>query len=45
MLTGCDPDKILEFTNIMINKQRDWENPFGDGKAASRIIDIIKNFN
>ena len=44
MLAGCDPDKILSMTEIMINKNRDWENPFGDGRAAERIIDyILKN--
>lgn len=41
MMAGCDPEKILDATNAMINKDRDWENPFGDGKAAKRIVDAI----
>jgi len=31
-----------EKTNLMINKNRDWKNPFGDGKAAKRIVKIIQ---
>ncbi len=41
LLTGCDSERILEATNIMVNKERTWENPFGDGKAAKYIIDVI----
>lgn len=41
VLVGCDPKKILTQTEIMIKKKRNWENPFGDGKAAKRIIDAI----
>jgi len=26
----------------MIDRDRSWENPFGDGKAAGRIIDILE---
>ena len=45
MLAGYDPIKILKYSEEMINKERNWENPFGDGKAAEKIIDIItKNF-
>ena len=41
VLVGCDPKKILAQSEIMIKKKRDWNNPFGDGKAAKRIIDAI----
>jgi len=41
ILAGTEPDSILEKTKIMINKKRDWKNPFGDGKAAKRIVDIL----
>ena len=43
MLTGYDPKKILDCIELMMSKERNWENPFGDGKAASKIIDIISN--
>jgi UDP-N-acetylglucosamine 2-epimerase (non-hydrolysing) len=40
---GVDnPKKILESTEIMINKKRNWKNPFGDGKAAKRIVKLMQ---
>jgi UDP-N-acetylglucosamine 2-epimerase len=26
----------------MLDRENSWENPFGDGKAARRIVDIIE---
>jgi UDP-N-acetylglucosamine 2-epimerase (non-hydrolysing) len=43
LLAGTEPKEILEKTKIMINAKRDWENPFGDGKAAVRIVSIISD--
>lgn len=43
ILAGNDPKRILSCTVEMINKKRNWRNPFGDGKSAVRIIDIISN--
>lgn len=40
---GVDnPKKILESTEIMINKKRNWKNPFGDGKAAKRMVKLMQ---
>ncbi|WNZ29546.1 MAG: UDP-N-acetylglucosamine 2-epimerase [Candidatus Bathyarchaeota archaeon] len=41
MLAGINPDKILESTQIMLNKKNKWTNPFGDGKAAKKIMRYI----
>ena len=41
MLAGTVPVKILECSETMLAKRNDWKNPFGDGKAGVRIIDII----
>jgi UDP-N-acetylglucosamine 2-epimerase (non-hydrolysing) len=41
VLAGTEPKEILEKAKIMIYAKRNWENPFGDGKAATRIINII----
>jgi len=41
VLAGTEPKEILEKAKIMIDAKRDWENPFGDGRAANRIINII----
>jgi len=42
VLVGTDPSKILKGADVMINKPRDWINPFGDGKAAEKIISALK---
>jgi UDP-N-acetylglucosamine 2-epimerase (non-hydrolysing) len=42
VLVGVDKDKILEGTKAMLNKERNWNNPFGDGKSGSRIIKILE---
>lgn len=40
VLVGVDPEKILEGARVMIGRSRDWENPFGDGRAGERIVSI-----
>jgi len=37
ILAGTAPDKIVECIHIMLARERKWQNPFGDGKAAERI--------
>jgi len=41
ILAGTEPERILEAAKIMLARKRDWPNPFGDGKAASRIVKIL----
>lgn len=41
VLAGVNPERILEALGRMLNKNRDWANPFGDGKAAQRITDAV----
>jgi len=41
MLAGTSPEEILEKTEYMLGIKRDWANPFGDGKAGERIIQIL----
>ena len=43
VLVGGDPERILEGARVMIGRERDWENPFGDGMAGERIVGIITN--
>ena len=40
-LAGASPRRILEKTVLMIDCKRDWQNPFGDGRAGERILKII----
>ncbi len=44
MLAGTDPETILDCTEKMLKLPLNWKNPFGDGKAAERIVEhILKN--
>jgi len=40
-LVGADPDRILEGATAMHRVPRMWVNPFGDGHAGERIVDLI----
>lgn len=41
VLAGASPDRIMACTETMLAKKVNWNNPFGDGKAAERIINTI----
>jgi len=41
ILAGISPDKILDCAGLMLNKTNNWKNPFGDGNAAEKIVDLI----
>jgi len=43
VLVGADPEKILEGARTMLGRSRDWENPFGDGRAGERIVEILSD--
>jgi UDP-N-acetylglucosamine 2-epimerase (non-hydrolysing) len=43
LLAGTSPNRILAAAKTMINKNKDWINPFGDGKTGQTIINILKN--
>ena len=34
---------IVEGAWMMIGGARDWENPFGDGMAGKRIVNILED--
>jgi UDP-N-acetylglucosamine 2-epimerase (non-hydrolysing) len=40
MLAGTDPEIIVKHTGVMLGHSSGWMNPFGDGDAARRIVDI-----
>ena len=42
-LVGANPTKILAGVEESLNKGNGWKNPFGDGKAGQRILDIAEN--
>jgi len=41
ILAGTNPDKIQHYTWLMLNRDNGSENPFGDGEAGKRIINIL----
>ena len=41
VLAGVSPEKVLEKTIMMMNVSNGWVNPFGDGNAGQRIIEIL----
>lgn len=42
ILAGTVPNKIVSCSKIMMAREKRWHNPFGDGKAAIRIIDVVE---
>jgi UDP-N-acetylglucosamine 2-epimerase (non-hydrolysing) len=40
IIAGTNPNKILSCTKIMLGSKINWVNPFGDGTAAKKIINI-----
>ena len=42
ILVGVNQNKFLEGVNIMLSKNRNWENPFGAGKTGTTIIKILE---
>ncbi|MFC1951693.1 non-hydrolyzing UDP-N-acetylglucosamine 2-epimerase, partial [Chloroflexota bacterium] len=45
ILAGTSPDKILECSGFMLTGENRWENPFGDGTAGRKIVEIIMGGN
>jgi UDP-N-acetylglucosamine 2-epimerase (non-hydrolysing) len=43
IVAGIDPVTILSSAQKILERERSWENPFGDGEAGKRIVDIITN--
>jgi UDP-N-acetylglucosamine 2-epimerase (non-hydrolysing) len=41
ILAGTNQDKISNSVKFMLSKERNWMNPFGDGKSGRRIIKIL----
>jgi UDP-N-acetylglucosamine 2-epimerase (non-hydrolysing) len=41
ILSGVESDHIMRSAVKMINGKKSWINPFGNGKAAEKIIDTL----
>lgn len=42
VIAGIDPGVIASYAGIMLDRQRDWKNPFGNGKAAEKILRVLR---
>ncbi len=42
MLAGTNSDKILEAAQMSLDHKRNWVNPFGDGTAGEKIVEILE---
>ena len=40
VLVGTEPERILDGAKLMLSKENNWKNPFGDGKAGEGIVKI-----
>jgi UDP-N-acetylglucosamine 2-epimerase (non-hydrolysing) len=40
-LSGADQDSIQSEARRMLSKPTEWANPFGDGQAAAKMLDIV----
>jgi len=41
ILSGIEPKNVINNVKKMIQKSRDWKNPFGDGTTSKQIVDIL----
>jgi UDP-N-acetylglucosamine 2-epimerase (non-hydrolysing) len=43
VLAGTNPHRIVKKVKLMLGSDNSWKNPFGDGKAAFRIVDMLRS--
>jgi len=41
VLVGTDSDRILECAKKMVNREKSWKNPFGDGNVGRKIVEVL----
>lgn len=42
VIAGTRAENIMEAAHMMLGRENNWESPFGDGRAAMRIIEILE---
>ncbi len=42
ILAGASPERILECSKLMLSRENNWPNPFGDGTAGKKIVNILE---
>ncbi|MDV4342678.1 UDP-N-acetylglucosamine 2-epimerase (non-hydrolyzing) [Methanoculleus sp. YWC-01] len=41
ILVGTGPEAIVEGARTMMERERTWENPYGDGTAGKQIVEVL----
>jgi UDP-N-acetylglucosamine 2-epimerase (non-hydrolysing) len=41
VLAGTNPCEIVDKVKLMLDRRNSWENPFGDGEAGGRIVQLL----
>jgi len=41
VLAGTNPVEIVDKVKLMLDRRNSWENPFGDGEAGGRIVQLL----
>ena len=41
IIAGTKPTNVISAVERMIKSKRNWDNPFGDGKAGERISRVV----
>jgi len=41
VLSAINQNKILKGVKLMLTKEKNWKDPFGDGRVGKRIIKIM----
>ena len=42
VLVGTHPNDIVKGVKLMLEKERNWRDPFGDGNAGMKVVEILK---
>jgi UDP-N-acetylglucosamine 2-epimerase (non-hydrolysing) len=42
IIGGVEAFKVLECVGEMLASEKNWTNPFGDGYASKRIVEVLK---
>jgi UDP-N-acetylglucosamine 2-epimerase (non-hydrolysing) len=42
VLAGTHPEDIVNAVSMMLHKEREGSNPFGDGQSGKKIVDILE---
>ena len=42
ILAGTSAESVIEHARLMLNRDTCWSNPFGDGTAAEKILNVIR---